>query len=85
VNPELVDEYAALSTRDLVELVGERLVPPTGTAKIELTFNDGGWVNSHYDEKGKPFPHGCTCGRHRWSPICPVHPASDPSTFGAAR
>jgi hypothetical protein len=86
MNTALREELAPISTHDLVELVGHRMeVPTEGTATVRLTFNDGEWVNSNYDGKVKPFPQGCTCRRHSWSPICPVHPPTAAASFGATR
>jgi hypothetical protein len=74
VDAALLTKTNEIPTHDLVELVGHRLsVPAEGTAKLELTFNDGEWVGSNYGEKVKPFSAGCTCRRHGWSPTCPVH------------
>jgi hypothetical protein len=82
----LLTETGRIATHDLVELVGHRLtVPKVGTAKLELTFNDGDWVGSNYAEKVKPFPADCLCGRHRWAPDCPVHPPADVQFGGSSR
>jgi hypothetical protein len=81
-----LERTAEIPTHDLVEAVGDRLtVPKIGTAKLELTFNDGEWVGSNYGEKVKPFPRDCICGRHRWSPTCRVHPRAEVPFGGASR
>jgi hypothetical protein len=84
MNAAVVAELESIATHDLVEVVGQRLeVPVSGTAKLELTFNDGEWVGSNYHEKIPVAALGCVCGRHRWNPACTVHPRSDDGAFGA--
>jgi hypothetical protein len=65
-----------LDTRDLAELLAQRLGAVAGTVRLNLIFRDGRWVDGYQvgeSERLSPRELECRCRRHAWQPDCPRH------------
>jgi hypothetical protein len=65
-----------VETRDLLQLLAERLDAAVGRIRVTLIFKEGVYVDGYRQQESERLrPHDleCRCRRHAWRPDCPKH------------